>query len=159
MIKCDKSMLQGHYWEELSLCPAFVLWGGGTTREDAYCLDLLFQRFGGLSFVLLREKLFEGHVWIKSCIYYLFFRVIYITIAHRVWEPGSPEGSCFLIRFHPTLWCSICQRGFASAGADKVGTATWLHYYSSLALPLLATLKWLSPLDSSHLLKDSTTAS
>ena len=36
--------------------------GVGNPWGEAYSLNLLFQMSGGLSFVFLRAKLFEGHV-------------------------------------------------------------------------------------------------
>lgn len=66
--------------EPAVVCPALGV--GGQMLVVWIC------SFKGLGPFVCVSKLFEGHVGIKSCIYYLFFRAIYITIAYRIWKPG-----------------------------------------------------------------------
>lgn len=91
----------------------------------------------------LRGKLFEGHVWAKSCV---FPHNLFNNCLSNLEAPVPPEGSYFLIPLF------ILPSGAVLAGADKAGRATWLTLLSFFPV-LLASLKWLLPLDPWLLLK------
>ena len=60
MVKCDKKKSNAVLGKSCLGCALSS--GCGEPPGEAYSLNLLFQISGGLSFVFLREKLFEGHV-------------------------------------------------------------------------------------------------
>lgn len=91
----------------------------------------------------LKGKLFEGHVWAKSRV---FPHNLFNNCLSNLEAPVPPEGSYFLIPLF------ILPSGAVLAGADKAGRATWLTLLSLFPV-LLASLKWLLPLDPRLLLK------
>lgn len=98
--------------------------GGRGTREGAYCLNLLFQRFGAFHLCFYGESSLKVMFELKAVFIICFAMLSILQLHIEFGSPVSPEGSYFLIPLYPTLWCSICQYMFASAGADKVETAT-----------------------------------